>query len=207
MCDNTAEDLSEAEKTIAAEFFKLLIGRCEGDDVGDMQVMRCNFDGSQTVEGNFLMYLNPINHVITVPMKKTNMGFEKFYDFSSCLGSLVSIFLDNVRVKHCTYWMNLANHKLGYNKGEKKKRDSLVDFVKQIVWESMESFSKEEVDFVNSVEGESYDNNLHELGEKDEKVIAAAINDVESAKGKSISKKRKNANSIPGKATTKFTKK
>ena len=122
MCDNTAEDLSEAEKTIAAEFFKLLIGRCEGDDVGDMQVMRCNFDGSQTVEGNFLMYLNPINHVITVPMKKTNMGFEKFYDFSSCLGSLVSIFLNIVPIQNCNYWRNQKNTKKIMTKRRRKRK-------------------------------------------------------------------------------------
>ena len=207
MCDKTARHLSETEKTIAAEFFNLLIQRFEGDDVGDMEVMRCNFDRSQTVEGNFLIYLNPINHVISVPTKKTNMEFEKFYNFSSCLGSLVSIFLDNVGFKLCQYWTNLANHKAVYNKGEKKKKDSVENFVKQLVWESMESFIKEGVDFVNSVGGESDDNNRQELREKVEKVISAAVNDVQSAKSKTDVKKRKNAGSAAGKATLKMTKK
>ena len=202
MCDKAAQHLSETEKKIAAEFFNLLIQRFEGDDVGDMEVMRCNFDRSQTVEGNFLIYLNPINHVISVPTKKTNMEFEKFYNFSSCLGSLVSIFLDNVGFKLCQYWTNLANHKVVYNKGEKKKKDSVENFVKQLVWESMESFIKEGVDFVNSVGGESDDNNRKELREKVEKVISAAVKDV-----KNISKKRRNAGSVAGKATTKMTKK
>jgi hypothetical protein len=222
MCDKAAQHLSETEKKIAAEFFNLLIQRFEGDDVGDMEVMRCNFDRSQTVEGNFLIYLNPINHVISVPTKKTNMEFEKFYNFSSCLGSLVSIFLDNVGSKLCEYWTNLGNHKLVHNKGEKKKRDSVVDFVKQLAWDSMESFIKEGVDFVNSVEGKSDDNNWQELQEKVEKVISAAVKDVQSAKknvisaavtdvqsakSKTISKKRKNTSDIAGKARTKLTKK
>ncbi len=207
MCDKAAQHLSETEKKIAAEFFNLLIQRFEGDDVGDMEVMRCNFDRSQTVEGNFLMYLNPINHVISVPTKKTNMEFEKFYNFSSCLGSLVSIFLDNVGLKLCQYWTNLGNHKLVHNKGEKKKSDIVVDFVKQVALESMQSFIKEGVDFVNSVEGESDDNNWQELREKVEKVISAAVNDVQSAKSKTDVKKRKNAGSAAGKATLKMTKK
>jgi hypothetical protein len=207
MCDKAAQHLSETEKKIAAEFFNLLIQRFEGDDVGDMEVMRCNFDRSQTVEGNFLIYLNPINHVISVPTKKTNMEFEKFYNFSSCLGSLVSIFLDNVGLKLCQYWTNLGNHKLVHNKGEKKKSDIVVDFVKQVALESMQSFIKEGVDFVNSVDGESDKNNLRELREKVEKVISAAVNDVQSAKSKTDVKKRKNAGSAAGKATTKMTKK
>ncbi len=207
MCDKAAQHLSETEKEIAAEFFNLLIQRFEGDDVGDMEVMRCNFDRSQTVEGNFLIYLNPINHVISVPTKKTNMEFEKFYNFSSCLGSLVSIFLDNVGLKLCQYWTNLGNHKLVHNKGEKKKSDIVVDFVKQVALESMQSFIKEGVDFVNSVDGESDKNNLRELREKVEKVISAAVNDVQSAKSKTNVNKRKNAGSAAGKATTKMTKK
>jgi hypothetical protein len=222
MCDNTAKDLSEEEKTIAVKFFDLLIHQIEGDDVGDVQVMRCNFDGTQTVEGNFLMYLNPINHVIKVPTKKTNMEFEKFYNFSSCLGSLVSIILDNVGSKPSQYWTNLGNHKLVHNKGEKKKSDIVVDFVKQLALESMQSFIKEGVDFVNSVEGKSDDNNWQELREKVEKVISAAVKDVQSAKkkvisaavtdvqsakSKTISKKRKNTSDIAGKARTKLTKK
>ena len=207
MCDKTAQHLSETEKKIAVEFFNLLIQRFEGDDVGDMEVMRCNFDGSQTVGGNFMIYLNPINHVISVPTKKTNMEFEKFYNFSSCLGSLVSIFLDNVGLKNCQYWTNLGNHKLVHNKGEKKKSDIVVDFVKQVALESMQSFIKEGVDFVNSVDGESDKNNWRELREKVEKVISAAVNDVQSAKSKTDVKKRKNAGSAAGKATTKMTKK
>ena len=207
MCDKAAQHLSETEKKIAAEFFNLLIQRFEGDDVGDMEVMRCNFDRSQTVEGNFLIYLNPINHVISVPTKKTNMEFEKFYNFSSCLGSLVSIFLDNVGLKLCQYWTNLGNHKLVHNKVEKKKSDIVVDFVKQVALESMQSFIKEGVDFVNSVDGESDKNNLRELREKVEKVISAAVNDVQSAKSKTDVKKRKNAGSAAGKATLKMTKK
>ena len=202
MCDKTARHLSETEKTIAAEFFNLLIQRFEGDDVGDMEVVRCNFDGSRTVESNFLIYLNPINHVISVPTKKINMEFEKFYNLFSCLGSLVSIFLDNVGFKLCQYWTNLANHKAVYNKGEKKKKDSVENFVKQLVWESMESFIKEGVDFVNSVGGESDDNNRKELRDKVEKVISAAVKEV-----KNIPKKRRNADSAAGKATTKITKK
>ncbi len=207
MCDKAAQHLSETEKKIAAEFFDLLIQRFEGDDVGDMEVMRCNFDRSQTVEGNFLIYLNPINHVISVPTKKTNMEFEKFYNFSSCLGSLVSIFLDNVGLKLCQYWTNLGNHKLVHNKGEKKKSDIVVDFVKQVALESMQSFIKEGVDFVNSVDGESDKNNWRELRVKVEKVISAAVNDVQSAKSKTDVKKRKNAGSAAGKATLKMTKK
>jgi hypothetical protein len=207
MCDKRAKDLSEEEKTIAVKFFDLLIHQIEGVDVGDMKVMRCNFDGTQTVEGNFLMYLNPINHVIKVPTKKINMEFEKFYNFSSCLGSIVSIFLDNVRSKPCQYWTNLGNHKLVHNKGEKKKSDIVVDFVKRVALESMQSFIKEGVDFVNSVDGASDDNNWRELREKVEKVISAAVNDVQSAKSKTDVKKRKNAGSAAGKATTKMTKK
>jgi hypothetical protein len=123
MCNSTAEDLSEADKTIAAEFFKLLIVPSEGDDGADMHVMRLNFDGSPTLEGNFLLYLNPSNHVIKVPMsKKTNMEFEKFYDFSSCLGSLVSIFLNIVPIQNCTYWRNQKNTKKIMTKRRRKRK-------------------------------------------------------------------------------------
>jgi hypothetical protein len=57
------------------------------------------------------------------------------------------------------------------------------------------------------VDGESDKNNWRELRVKVEKVISAAVNDVQSAKSKTDVKKRKNAGSAAGKATTKMTKK
>jgi hypothetical protein len=91
-------------------------------------------------------------------------------------------------------------YKKDYDKKAKKKKDSLISFVKQLIWESMESFIKEGEDFVNSKEGVTDNDNLRKFQEKAEEVIVAAAID------ESNPRKRKSANPAPGKASTKFPK-
>ena len=170
ICDRDAPDLSEEDKEIATEFFKVFIGT-EGivDGVG-IKFVRINFYNDTDKEVYF-SYLKPSEHFFMVPQVKVPMKFRSYYNFCCCLGTVASIFVTNVVDSTVIPLKNKIEDQLqAYKESPPAKRD-VNNFMSAMVMHCLESIINCGV-FVNVPDGITKKNVMVEVKKKVDGVCA-----------------------------------